>query len=246
MSRNYSKWLMLIILPAWVFVGFSAAQLLLSGLMTVFSLVGISLSWLSPAVLNTSLAALLYLITLLIVIGMPWLIRKSTTTMNDIGLGRLMSWTDILMTPAGLIIYLILSSVLILTATKLLPWFDVNQIQDNGFDQLGQRYEYMLAFITLVIIAPVSEEIIFRGYLYGKLKKFVPVWVSIIATSLLFGAIHGSWNLAVDTFALSIVLCLLREITGSIWSSILLHMTKNGIAFYILFINPLLLATMVR
>jgi len=237
---------MLIILPAWVFVSFFAAQLLVSGLMTILSLIGVSLSWLSPAVLNTSLAALLYLITLLIVIGMPWLVKKRATRMNDIGLGRLMSWMDILITPAGLIIYLILSSVLILVATRLLPWFDINQAQDVGFDQLGQRYEYILAFITLVIVAPISEEIIFRGYLYGKLKKFVPFWISIIVTSLLFGAIHGSWNLAVDTFGLSIVLCLLREVTGSIWSSILLHMTKNGIAFYILFINPLLLATIVR
>ena len=37
-------------------------------------------------------------------------------------------------------------------------------------------------------------------------------------------------------FALSIVLCGLREITGTIHAGILLHMLKNGIAFYLLFV----------
>ena len=82
--------------------------------------------------------------------------------------------------------------------------------------------------------------------MYGKLKKFVPIWVAILVTSALFGSIHGAWNLAIDTFALSIVLCLLRESTGNIWASILLHMAKNGIAFYILFINPTLFTTLGR
>ena len=101
-----------------------------------------------------------------------------------------------------------------------------------------------MAFLTLVVIAPVAEETIFRGYLLGKLRKFVPVWLAILATSVLFGAVHGAWNLAIDTFALSVVMSLLRQNTGSLWASILLHMTKNGIAFYILFINPAILHTL--
>jgi hypothetical protein len=101
-----------------------------------------------------------------------------------------------------------------------------------------------------VIIAPIAEEVLFRGYLLGKLKKSVPIWLAILITSLLFGAFHlvnsgnYSWNLAIDTFALSIVLCSLRVLTGSIWASILLHMVKNGIAFYLFFISPLLLVTL--
>jgi len=35
----------------------------------------------------------------------------------------------------------------------------------------------------------------------------------------------------------------LREVTGSIWAGTLLHMLKNGIAFYFLFVNPTLLNT---
>jgi len=243
MSQNYSK---LIILPVWVFVSFFAAQALVTGSVWLLVTLNVPLKSLNQAILSTSLAALLYLITLIITIGAPWLIKKRRTGRADIGLTRLPSWTDILITPAGLIIYLILSSSLILLATHVLPGFDVNQVQDTGFKQLSHRYEYILAFTTLVVIAPLAEEILLRGYLYGKLKKFVPVWVAILATSLLFGFLHGDLNLVIDTFSLSVVLCLLRESTGSIWASILLHMTKNGIAFYILFINPSLFTTLGR
>ena len=208
------------------------------GLVWVLVTLHVPLASMNQAVLNSLFAALLYLITLALVIGLPWLIKKSHISREDIGLTRLPSWTDIFITPAGLVVYFISSAVLILIITKLFPSFDVNQIQDTGFSQLNERYEYILAFATLVIIAPIAEEILFRGYLFGKLKKFAPVWVAIIVTSVLFGFIHGAWNLAIDTFALSVILCLLREFTGNIWASILLHMAKNGIAFYFLFINP--------
>jgi membrane protease YdiL (CAAX protease family) len=98
----------------------------------------------------------------------------------------------------------------------------------------------MLAFVTLVVLAPIAEETLFRGYLYGKLKGHVPAIIAAIATSLLFGVAHMQWNVGIDVFILSLVLCGLRSLTGSIWSGILVHMIKNAIAFYFLFINPIL------
>lgn len=239
-------WWMLLIFPAWVTVSFFVAQILVAGLVWLLNIFNVPLKSFNLTVLNTSLTTFVYIVTLLLVIVVPWLIKKIKTNRLEVGLVRLPKWTDIILTPAGLIVYLIFSSLLILLATKVFPWFDINQVQNTGFSQPGQQYEYILAFATLVVIAPVAEEVLFRGYLYGKLKKFVPVWVAIITTSVLFGTIHGTWNIAIDTFALSIILCLLRELTGNIWASILLHMVKNGIAFYILFIYPTILTTLVR
>ena len=47
---------------------------------------------------------------------------------------------------------------------------------------------------------------------------------------------HGQWNVGVNVFAMSIVLCTLREITGTIYAGILLHMLKNTIAFVLVYI----------
>lgn len=229
---------MVLILPIWVLISFYSAQVIIIVWISVLSLFNVQLTSINSAIINTAIAAIVYIITLLLAIGVPYLANRRRITLADVGFTRLPSWTDIFLTPAALIVYFILSATLIMMVTNVIPSFDINQTQDNGFKQISAGYEYILAFTTLVVIAPIAEETLFRGYLYGKLKNFVPFWVAILVTSVLFGFIHGAWNLAVDTFALSVILCLLREYTGSIWASILLHMAKNGLAFYIIFINP--------
>jgi hypothetical protein len=227
---------MIIVLPIWVLFGIYAAQLILGLAIALLDIIGVPLASLNEIMINTILTALLYVLSVLIVIGLPWLLMKKPTTKEEVGLTRLPSWTDILLAPAGFVIYAILSSILIMLASQVLPWFDANQVQQTGFDQVSRNYELVLAFLSLVVIAPIFEEILFRGFLLGKLKKYMPVWIAVIATSVLFGFVHGAWNLAFDTFALSVILCVLRVLTGSIWASILLHMVKNAVAFYILFI----------
>ncbi len=227
---------------AWVYVSFEAAQFLIFPIFWLSDLLGLSLRSVNEAILQTVLAAFVYVVTILIVLGIPKAINKTKISLPELGLGRLPTWMDILLAPAGFILYLVISIALAMIAATYLPWFNADQSQDVGFASLNYGYEYVLAFITLVIIAPVAEEVLFRGYLLGKLVKFVPIWVAVLATSALFGFIHGAWNLAFDTFALSVILSILRIRTGGLWTPILIHMTKNAIAFYILFINtPLLL-----
>lgn len=234
---------MLLGFPAWIFTSYVGAQLILIALLWAVKQSGLAVIDDSNPAFQTSVAATAYALTLLIAIGFPWLVRQRKTTLSDIGLTRLPSWMDIFLSPAGLIVYLLASAALIAIFSAVVPGFDTSQAQEVGFQNLSGQSEYLLAFLTLIIIAPVAEEVLFRGYLFGKLKKYVPMWVAMIATSFLFGAAHGQWNVAIDTFALSIIMCSLREVTGSIWAGVLLHMMKNGIAFYFLFINPSFLNT---
>lgn len=230
---------MAVLLPIWVAGGFFLAQIVAGVVLDGLKALGVSFSGLNSSMFQTIVSAVVYLFTLAIVIGLPWLIRKSRTTKAEIGFTQHMAWLDIALALGGFFIYLALSSILTNLATHL-PFYNADQAQDTGFVHLSQGYEYLLAFLTLVVIAPVCEEILFRGYLLGKLRKYVPVWVAILVTSALFGAIHLQLNVGVDVFALSIILCLLRVGTGRLWPSIVLHMIKNGLAFYFLFINPIL------
>lgn len=239
-KKSNKSWLFLVLLPAWVYSGFFVAQYLVIFLIGLLNNFGLSYEFLDTSVLEMVISTVVYILMLLIVIGLPWLIFRSKTTREEVGLSRLPFWMDIIITPAGLIIYLVITVALTLLMVNFFPNIDVKQAQEIGFSGINQRYEYILAFLTLVVIAPIAEEIIFRGYLFSKMKKYLPVWISIIVTSLMFGFIHGQITVAVDTFALSIVLCVLRQITGGLWSPILLHMAKNGVAYYILFINPIL------
>lgn len=229
-----------IVLPVWVLAGFVLAQVIAGLLLELLKTIGVSFQNVNEATFQTVVSAVIYILSLLIVIGIPWVAKKYRTTKRDLGIDQAVTWTDLLIAPVGFVGYLILSLVLTAIASHILPFYNADQVQDAGFAQLSHGYEYILAFATLVVIAPISEEILFRGYLFGKLRKHVPLWAAILVTSLLFGAIHLAWNVGVDVFALSIVLCLLRVWSGRLWPSVLLHMIKNAIAFYFLFINPLL------
>ena len=159
-----------------------------------------------------------------------------------LGLWDWPTWTDIGLAPVGFIVYYVLAAVLV-SLFSLFPWFDVSEVQNVGFSYYVGGFDRVIAFITLVVVAPIAEEVIFRGWLYGKMREkiaaeysnVVSMIVSILLVSLLFGIVHFQWNVGVNVFALSIVLCGLREITGTIYAGILLHMLKNGVAFWLLF-----------
>jgi len=125
-----------------------------------------------------------------------------------------------------------------------LTHININQSQNIGFNSVHGTYQLILTFISLVILPPIAEEILFRGYLFEGLKKTMPVVAAAILTSLLFASAHlpegGSsgplWIGAIDTFTLSLVLTFLKQKTKNLWSGIFLHALKNAIAFVSLFI----------
>ena len=181
-------------------------------------------------------SALAYTLALALIVFVPWKVfKKWKTNREELGLIGWPTWTDLGLAPIGFIASLI--AAYILTAIfSFFPWFNVNETQNVGFNFLISGGDRVIAFITLVIIAPIAEEIIFRGWLYGKLRAKLSMPIAMILTSLLFGILHGQWNVGVNVFALSIVLCGLREVTGTIYSGIVTHMIKNAVAFFLLYV----------
>jgi hypothetical protein len=127
---------------------------------------------------------------------------------------------------------------------QILP-FNTQQKQNLGFQPGIHGGGFIMAFIALVILPPIAEEILFRGFLYGTLRRNrASKLVATITTSLLFAGLHlfggtGSgllWSAFVDIFTLSLVLCYLRERTGGIWAGMVVHALKNALAFVGVFI----------
>jgi membrane protease YdiL (CAAX protease family) len=81
-----------------------------------------------------------------------------------------------------------------------------------------------------VIIAPICEEVFFRGYLFAGLLRGMEVWPAALISALLFVAAHGDLGSAVPLLALGLLLAALRWRTGSIWPSIALHVGNNALA----------------
>lgn len=239
-QRKRSDWRMLLVLPAWVFVAFIVSQLVVIGLVALLSWLGAPLdNYLRPAAQQTVVALAVYVVAVALTVGVPYVALRQKVDLQLLGIHRLPSWSDIGLAPVGFVVYLIATTVVMSTVVAYVTGFQANQAQDIGFQAFGSQLDNALAFLTLVVLAPIAEELLFRGYLYGKLKSYIPTVVAAIATSLLFGLVHFAWNVGIDVFVLGLVLCALRSLTGSIWAGVLLHMIKNGIAYYLLFVSPL-------
>ena len=192
----------------------------------------------TPSVNNIviALGIMTYLFMLVILIGLPVLLGKRLVSLGELGISRLPAWRDIGVTLMAVPVYITLLVIAMMLASNL-PWIDLDQAQDIGITMVQPGVQLWLAFLLLVVLGPIAEELVFRGYLHGKLRATkAPVWVCIIIASALFGAAHMQWNVAIDTFVLGAVMSITREITGSIWPSIMMHMIKNGVAFYFLFV----------
>lgn len=179
-----------------------------------------------------------------VTIAMVWLfLRRRRTLWRSIGWVR-PRLSDTVYAGLGAIAYYGIYIALIQLVSTTLPGIDLEAEQDLGFTTDTTGLALGLVFLSLVVLPPLVEEIVFRGVLYTGLRKSMNVIGAAISTSVLFAAAHllGGvedallWVAAIDTFILSLVLVYLREKTGSLWPAILLHAIKNGVAFLLLFV----------
>lgn len=171
-----------------------------------------------------------------------WFMRRRHASLQLIGWRRLRP-QDVVAAFAGLFVYFVLYSVILSVAMHLFSGINTSQKQQLGFTGAHGGLELTLTFLSLVVLPPLVEETVFRGFMFTGLRgKMRWVWAALI-TSAVFATAHlefGSgapllWSAAIDTFCLSLVLCYLRQETDSLWPGILLHGLKNSIAFLYLF-----------
>ena len=173
-----------------------------------------------------------------------WLfLRHKKTSFKALGLLK-PKFVDIVYAFGGLAVYLPSLFAVVLLVHRLVPRFNLNQPQQIGFSGASGGGQLAVVFISLVLLPPIVEELLFRGFLFTSLRSRMPlVWAGLI-TSAVFAAPHllegGSggllWIAALDTFILSLVLVWLREKTGRLSAGMGLHALKNFIAFASLFL----------
>ncbi len=149
--------------------------------------------------------------------------------------GTLRKKWHLLLVPVSFGAYFVTLMVVYALAEQFVTKINLDQEQLNPFKSASAPWEVALAFVGLVIVAPIAEELLFRGFMYQGLKARLPKFGAAVVVSVLFGLAHGQINVAIDTFVLSMFLVLLVEKTGSLVPAILLHATKNLLAFVIIF-----------
>ena len=89
-----------------------------------------------------------------------------------------------------------------------------------------------------IVVAPVSEELIFRGYLYGVIRKYRNRFWAILISAGTFAAIHLHLPAMPGLFVFALVLAIAYEWTSSLWTTILMHSCFNAVSVYFAIFHP--------
>ena len=135
---------------------------------------------------------------------------------------RKMKWSTVF----GVVAFTMASSPLITLVNLASQLFVENTVSANS-EQFLSLHPLLLVFFVGVL-APVCEEVVFRGAIFGGMKKEGNVFKAILASGLLFGLLHMNINQASYAFVIGVLLGFLVEATGSIFSSILFHVLVNA------------------
>ncbi|MCL4393335.1 MAG: CPBP family intramembrane metalloprotease [Chloroflexi bacterium] len=93
-----------------------------------------------------------------------------------------------------------------------------------------QGIGFVLTLVAAAVIAPIAEELFFRGFLYGGLRKRVGVPAAMAVSTLLFTALHFTLDQFIPIFVLGLFLAWLYEKSGSLFPGIMLHSANNAIS----------------
>ena len=140
------------------------------------------------------------------------------------------------------VLWLIITYPLILMTQETVQRFtgsaDDSQLIVRYFLEHPDLHHRIAVILMAVIVAPVAEEIIFRGYFYGVIRRFGGRIPALLTSSLLFAAIHVHLPSIPGLFILAMILCFLYERTASLWAPIALHAAFNASTIIFLILWP--------
>ncbi len=108
--------------------------------------------------------------------------------------------------------------------------------RELGFDEGG--FAAVAVGFLVIVMAPLSEEIFFRGFMFKGLRRGTPLVFAAALSSAVWGLFHytgpDSWAVCLQLAVFGMFLAWLYERTGSIWPPIGVHMFNNTLAFILL------------
>lgn len=124
---------------------------------------------------------------------------------------------------------LILSVGLILMVNGILNLLPASLLQgySEASEFLGEG-TFVMSLLTQALLAPLTEELTFRGLMLSRFRKAMPLWIAIAISSVTFGAVHGHPVWFVYAALMGCFFCVVYSRTGSILCTILIHALFNA------------------
>ncbi len=128
----------------------------------------------------------------------------------------------------------IIISALLVILTSLLPNLPGFQPQESHLDIFGNSLVQKIGFAILaIVIAPLFEEIIFRGILFPWMLQWLSPLLAIIFNGMLFGLLHLEFQSFIPLALIGTILAFLRYKTKSLYPTIGFHVINNTLAVFV-------------
>lgn len=125
---------------------------------------------------------------------------------------------------------LAIAYLLILFHNTVLKLLGVDTQGDQVFKIFGQLQSPIWFFIVGAIIAPLVEEVFFRGFLFQGFRQKYGWLTALLLSSAIFGAAHLDPVSLIPTFILGCVLAFMYHRSNSLWPGIIFHATINSLS----------------
>ena len=108
------------------------------------------------------------------------------------------------------------------------------EVQDNILPLFGEtNLDLVFAGIAIILIAPVAEELLFRGFFLRALSNKWGIYYGSILSALVFSLLHYPWQSFIPIFILGLIINSLVIRYKSIWPAIGFHVFNNGLTFLV-------------
>lgn len=131
------------------------------------------------------------------------------------------------------IIYIVVITLLIsLALNNIISMTPLVQMS-GGYAQANENFygsTLMLELIGSAILSPIMEELVFRGIVFGNLRKIMSIGTAIFLSAFLFGIVHFNIVQFIYAFLLGIVLALFMYKSGHMYAAMVGHIAANAFA----------------
>lgn len=150
--------------------------------------------------------------------------RKDHGRRNRIMVADKFGWKQILL----VIVFFILYSVLV---NQLIIWSGLHLLfpyySEEVATSLFNTSILLAVYLAVALLAPISEELIYRGLIYRRLRDYIGKKWALVMSALIFGLIHGNMVQFVFAFLIGLALAAVYERYKTIWAPIVAHMAVN-------------------
>lgn len=112
----------------------------------------------------------------------------------------------------------------------------------DSYEDLAQNFDLstaspVLMILAVCIVGPIAEELVFRGMIFGKLRRAFSFWPAAIISGIMFGVFHMNIMQGVYASVLGVLLAYVYEKTQTIFGSIFFHIVFNASSYITDFVN---------